>query len=164
MRGSDRGPVFFLGSVGTRYSVPSTLSALPNFLVLDPTSTVRIDVQLDAPACEIDVALDNPRPGRSFVLLIGPPKGPYVQRVRLAGRARIHFDPRAPGTYSLLLANPQSEPIVVRLKARALSGESSDAGTARARPAKTRGRARRAIRPGSLGRAKRRRGPKRRAR
>lgn len=89
---------------------------LPKYLVLEPTSTVRVDMHLDSPACEIDVALDNPRPGRSFVLLIGHPNGPFVQRVRLSGRARIHFDPEAPGDYVLLFANPQREPVVLRLK------------------------------------------------
>lgn len=101
------------------------LSRLPNFMVIEPTSTVRIDLRLETPSCEIDVALDNPRPGRSFVLLLGPRKGPFVQRVRLAGRARIHFDPRAPGNYAILLANPQPEPIVVRLKVKAIGRASA---------------------------------------
>ncbi|HYA58123.1 MAG TPA: hypothetical protein VEH57_06650 [Thermoplasmata archaeon] len=96
------------------------LARLPRFLVLEPVSTVRIEIELEAPACEIDVELENPRPGRSFVLLIGHKEGPFVQRVRLAGRARILFDPEAPGVYVLLLANPQQEPLVLRLKARDL--------------------------------------------
>jgi hypothetical protein len=75
-------------------------------------------MRLDAPACEIDVELDNPRPGRSFVLLIGHVGGPYVQRVRLAGKARIYFDPQSPGSYELLLANPHHEPLVLRLRGR----------------------------------------------
>ncbi|MGP8016798.1 MAG: hypothetical protein ACLQL8_07855 [Thermoplasmata archaeon] len=94
------------------------LADLPRFLVLDPLSTVRVEMRLVSPACEIDVELDNPRPGRSFVLLIGHKSGPFVQRVRLAGKARIYFDPQAPGEYVLLVANPQKEPIVLRLKAR----------------------------------------------
>ncbi len=98
--------------------MPTALSDLPKFLVLEPMSTVRIEVRLDAPACEIDVELENPRAGRSFVLLIGRVGGPYVQRVRLAGRARIFFDPQAPGAYELLLANPQREPVVLRLRGR----------------------------------------------
>ena len=102
--------------------MPTSL-ALPRYLVVEPTSTVRIDLRMETPSCEIDVSLDNPKPGRSFVLLIGPQRGPFVQRVRLAGRARIHFDPQRPGKYSLLLANPLSEPIVIRLKVREL-GES----------------------------------------
>ena len=97
------------------------LRDLPKFLVLDPVSTVRIDMQLEAPSCEIEVRLDNPRPGRSFVVLIGHPNGPYVQRVRLAGRAKIHFAPELPGEYRLLLANPDREPVVLRLKGRDLA-------------------------------------------
>lgn len=100
----------------------AALSALPEYLVLDPTSTIRIDLRLEAPACEIDVSLDNPRSGRSVVLMLGRPRGPFAQRVRLAGRARIHFEPEAPGSYSILLANPQSEPIVIRLRVKPLGG------------------------------------------
>lgn len=99
------------------------LRDLPRFLVLEPTSTVRIDMRVDAPSCEIEVRLDNPRPGRSFVLLIGHPGGPYVQRVRLAGRAKIHFAPESPGEYRLLLANPDREPVVLRLKGKNLAPE-----------------------------------------
>lgn len=98
--------------------VAVALPDLPKFLVLDPLSTVRVEMRLVAPACEIDVKLDNPRPGRSFVLLIGHKGGPFVQRVRLAGQARVYFDPQSPGEYVLLVANPQKEPIVLRLKAR----------------------------------------------
>ena len=94
------------------------LPDLPKFLVLEPMSTIRLEIQLEAPACEIDVTLDNPRPGRSFVLLIGHKDGPFVQRVRLAGKARIYFDPQTPGEYVLLVANPQNDPIVLRLRAR----------------------------------------------
>jgi hypothetical protein len=97
-----------------------TLPRLPRFLVLEPVSTVRIEIELESPACEIDVELENPQPGRSFVLLIGHKEGPFVQRVRLAGRARILFDPEAPGEYVLLLANPHREPLVLRLKGRNL--------------------------------------------
>jgi hypothetical protein len=98
----------------------TALRDLPKFLVLAGVSTVRLEMLLESPACEIDVELENPRPGRSFVLLIGHKEGPYVQRVRLSGRARIHFDPQAPGEYLLLLANPNREPLVLRLKARDL--------------------------------------------
>ena len=94
------------------------LPDLPKFLILDPLSTVRVEMRLAGPACEIDVELDNPGPGRSFVLLIGHKDGSFVQRVRLAGKARIYFDPQTPGDYVLLVANPQKEPIVLRLKAR----------------------------------------------
>jgi hypothetical protein len=100
--------------------VALALRELPKYLVLAPNSTVRLDVHLESPACEIDVALHNPRPGRSFVLLIGHPEGPFVQRVRLAGRARVYFDPQSPGDYVLLLSNPDREPVVLRLRARAV--------------------------------------------
>jgi len=98
--------------------VAVALPDLPRYLVLEPLSTVRVEMRLESPACEIDVELDNPKLGRSFVLLIGHKGGPYVQRVRLAGKARIYFDPQSPGEYVLLMANPQKEPIVLRLKAR----------------------------------------------
>ncbi len=96
------------------------LERLPRYLVVEPVATVRIEIELESPACEIDVDLENPRPGRSVVLLIGHPDGPFVQRVRLAGGARILFDPERPGRYVLLLANPQKEPLVLRLRARNL--------------------------------------------
>jgi len=98
--------------------VAVALPDLPKYLVLEPESTVRLEIRLVEPACEIDVELENPRPGRSFVLLIGHKEGPFVQRVRLAGKARIYFDPQSPGEYVLLVANPQKEPIVLRLRAR----------------------------------------------
>ena len=94
------------------------LPDLPKYLVLDPRSTIRIEMLLAAPACEIDVELDNPRPGRSFILLIGHKGGPFVQRVRLAGKARIYFDPKSPGEYVLLVSNPEDDPLVLRLRAR----------------------------------------------
>jgi hypothetical protein len=97
------------------------LPVLPKYLVLSPSSSVRLDMHLEDPACEIDVSLNNPRPGRSFVLLLGHRGGPFVQRVRLAGRARVFFDPQAPGDYVLLLANPDREPVVLRLRARGVS-------------------------------------------
>jgi hypothetical protein len=102
--------------------VAVALKDLPKYLVLAPTATARIEMRLDDPACEIEVALDNPRPGRSFVLLIGHSHGPFVQRVRLSGRARIHFDPESPGEYVLLFANPQHDPLVIRLRGRGIPG------------------------------------------
>lgn len=101
------------------------LSDLPKFLVLEPESTIRLEMSLAAPACEIDVELDNPRPGRSFILLIGHKGGPFVQRVRLAGKARIYFDPQAPGEYVLVVSNPQDVPIVLRLRARDIGPRSA---------------------------------------
>ena len=108
--------------VGTRAAsrVAVALHDLPKYLVLDPSSTVRIDMHLEEPSCEIDVALDNPRPGRSFVLLIGHRGGPFVQRVRLAGRAKVYFDPASPGDYVLAFTNPDTAPVVLRLRARAV--------------------------------------------
>jgi hypothetical protein len=105
--------------------MPTALADLPRYLVLSPTATVRIELELDSPACEIDVELDNPRPGRSFVLLLGHRGGPFVQRVRLAGKARIFFDPEAPGSYELLLANPHSEPLVLHLRGRPVASSRS---------------------------------------
>jgi hypothetical protein len=98
--------------------VGTTLASLPRYLVLDPVATVRIEVELERYACEIDVEIQNPRTGRSFVLLLGPRGGPYVRRMRLSGRARILFQPKTAGPYVLMLANPQKEPIVLRLKGR----------------------------------------------
>ena len=120
------------------------LRDLPKYLVLEPMSTIRVEMLLDAPACEIDVELDNPRPGRSFVLLIGHKDGPYVQRVRLAGKARIYFDPQSPGEYVMLVANPQNEPIVLRLKARNVGATQPETSTrkrgGKKRPTATAGR------------------------
>jgi len=100
--------------------VAVALPDLPRFLVLAPVSTIRVEMRLSTPSCEIDVELDNPAPGRSFVLLIGHKEGPFVQRVRLAGKARIYFDPQSPGEYVLLFANPQHEPLTLRLKGRSV--------------------------------------------
>src|SRR5271170_6990138 len=110
------------GFVRTRSAVgvATALKNLPRFLVLEPVSTVRLEIELAGPACEIQVELENPEAGRSFVLLIGHREGPYVQRVRLSGGARIHFDPQSPGDYVLLLANPNRSPRVLRLKAKDL--------------------------------------------
>jgi hypothetical protein len=100
--------------------VAPSLASLPRYLVLDPVATVRIEVNLERLACEIDVEIQNPRPGRSFVLLIGPRGGPYLRRMRLSGRARVLFQPKSAGPYVLMLANPQKEPIVLRLRGRQL--------------------------------------------
>jgi len=94
------------------------LGSLPRFLIIEPVSTVRLEMELDRPSCEIDVELQNPAPGRSFVVMIGHRGGPFVQRLRLSGRARIIFEPKTPGQYVLVLANPVKEPLVLRLKGR----------------------------------------------
>lgn len=96
------------------------LSRLPRYLILEPESTVRVEMELGRGSCEIDVELENRRPERSFVLLIGKKGGPQLQRMRLTGRARILLDPSSPGIYVLLLTNPQKEPLVLRLRGRAL--------------------------------------------
>jgi len=92
------------------------LGRLPRFLVLDPVSTVRIEMELETPSCEIDVEPQNLRTGRSFVLLIGQRGGPFLQRMRLNGRARILFRPKSAGEYLLMLANTHREPLVLRLR------------------------------------------------
>jgi hypothetical protein len=100
--------------------MPIALQELPRFVVLEPGGGIRLDLHLDASACEFDVALQNEKPGRSFIVMIGHRAGAIVQRVRLAGRARILFDPEAPGDYTLVMTNPMPEPAVVRLKASAV--------------------------------------------
>ena len=109
------------------------LASLPRFLVIEPVATVRLEMELDRPACEIDVELQNPGPGRSFVVMIGHRGGPYVQRLRLSGRARIVFEPKSPGQYVLVLANPLKEPLVLRLKGRQIAARLGD-DDERARP------------------------------
>lgn len=118
------------------------LSRLPRYLILEPVSTVRLEMELTRPSCEIDVELQNPEPGRTFVLLIGKKDGPHLQRMTLSGRARVLFDPQAPGVYVLMLANPQKEPLVLRLRARNLDRRpripAAGPRAARARPSTTR--------------------------
>jgi hypothetical protein len=93
---------------------------VPSFLVLEPRGGIRLDIRLPTPACQIDAALQNPIPGRSFILMVGEPSEPFVQRARIAGKARLHFEPGSPGLYVILLTNPMREPAVVRLKLRPL--------------------------------------------
>jgi hypothetical protein len=116
--------------------VALSLAQLPRFLVLEPSSSVRLEVALVRPACEIDIGLDAPKPGRSFLLLIGPEGGPMVQRMRLTGRARILFEPRDQRPQVLMLANPLKEPIVLFLQGH-LSRGRSDGPSSRARGAPT---------------------------
>ncbi|MCI4369100.1 MAG: hypothetical protein L3K09_06025 [Thermoplasmata archaeon] len=94
------------------------LPDVPKYIVLEPGGGLALTIRLDAPACEIDVRMENEGPRRSFVLMIGHPGGPFVQRVRLSGRAKIYFDPGTSGEYLLLLSNPMAEPVVLRLLAR----------------------------------------------
>jgi hypothetical protein len=129
------------------------LDELPRYLVLNPSSSIRIELTLAAASCEIDIEPERPRPGRSFILLLGPPGGPFVQRVRLSGRARIFFDPEAPGRYELLLANPDREPLTLRLRAKDVGRIESEGGEAPPRPT---------LRPRTTGSARRHRPPTRR--
>jgi hypothetical protein len=94
-------------------------SCLPRYLVLNPASTVRFDLRLARTACEVDIELQNPRPGRAFLLLVGPHRGPIVRRMRLSGRARILFEAKDDRSPVLMLANPEKEPLVLRLRGRA---------------------------------------------
>jgi len=103
--------------------VSPALSDLPRYLVLNPSSTVRIELELEASSCEIDIELERPGPG--------PPGGPFVQRVRLSGKARVFFDPESPGRYELLLANPDHLPLTLHLRARDVHREEP---TGEARP------------------------------
>ena len=97
--------------------MPLAIHELPRFVVLEPGGGLRLDLHLETTACEFDVSLQNEKPGRSFIVMIGHRAGTIVQRVRLAGRAKILFDPESPGDYSLVLTNPMPEPAVVRLRA-----------------------------------------------
>ncbi|MGA7923571.1 MAG: hypothetical protein WCA77_06305 [Thermoplasmata archaeon] len=92
------------------------LRELPRFMVLEPGAGIRVELKLTVPACEIDAQLDAPRPGKSFILMIGHRDGPFVQRARIAGGARLLFDPEAPGEYVVLLVNPTKDVITVRLE------------------------------------------------
>jgi hypothetical protein len=116
-------------------SVTPALADLPRYLVLNPSSTVRIELKLTSSSCEIDIEPERPRPGRSFILLLGPPGGPFVQRVRLSGKSRVYYDPEAPGRYELLLANPDKEPLTLHLRARNV--DASEPATAAAGPRPT---------------------------
>lgn len=118
--------------------MPLAIHELPKFVVLEPGGGLRLDLHLESTACEFDVSLQNEKPGRSFIVMIGHRAGTIVQRVRLAGRARILFDPESPGDYSLVLTNPMPEPAVVRLRATPVGKKpkvrpSAGAGRARGR-------------------------------
>jgi hypothetical protein len=111
-------PLPFCGVGGLEGSVPITPAEVPKFLVLEPGGGVRLDVELPTPSCEVEVALENEVPGRNFVLMIGHPSEHFVQRVRIAGRAKLYFDPGEPGLFVFLLTNPMHEPAVVRMRVR----------------------------------------------
>jgi hypothetical protein len=132
--------------------VGAALTTLPRFLIIEPVSTVRLEMELDRPSCEIDLELQNPGPERSFVVMIGHRGGPFVQRLRLTGRARIVFEPKTPGHYVLVLANPLKEPLVLRLKGRQTAARLGEDASERSRAEPDRHR-RRAVRSGATSRA-----------
>jgi len=136
-------------------SVTPALASLPKYLVIEPVSTVRLEMELDRPSCEIDLELQNPGLGRSFVVMIGHRGGPFLQRLRLSGKARIVFEPRTPGRYVLVLANPVKEPLVLRLKGRQTSASLGADGVAGPPGPPTRHRTRR-VRTGRSARPPRR--------
>jgi len=115
--------------------VALTVERLPRFLVLEPISTVRFDLRLAGPANEIEVELENPGPGRSFVLMLGSPGGPMVRRLQLTGGARIVFGSPDLRSQVLMLANPQKEPLVLQLRGRSTSVGRPRASRTRAEPA-----------------------------
>jgi hypothetical protein len=115
-------------------------SDVPRFLVLEPRGGIRLDIRLPTPACVIDASLETPLPGRSFILMVGQPSEPFVQRARIAGRAKLHFEPGSPGLYVILLTNPMREPAVVRLRLRPLVIEVRGRKPARRHRARSRSR------------------------
>lgn len=91
-----------------------TLQDLPKVVILEPNKGVRMEVDMDSPACEIDLKLEKEGAGKSFVFMIAHPGGEVVQRIRIAGHAKILFDPEAAGQYIFLLTNPMNEAAIVR--------------------------------------------------
>jgi hypothetical protein len=104
-------------------SIP--LKDLPKAVILEPTKGVRMEVEMETSACEIDLHLEKEGPGRSFVFMIAHPNGEVVQRVRIAGHAKVLFDPESPGQYVFLLTNPMTEAAVVRCEFTAIPGPST---------------------------------------
>jgi hypothetical protein len=96
---------------------------LPKIIILEAGRGVRIDVKMDTPACEIEARIDQEAPGKSFVLMLAHKDGQVVQRVRVAGRTKVLFDPEAPGEYVFLLTNPMAEPLVVHWEVRPVGSE-----------------------------------------
>jgi hypothetical protein len=96
------------------------LAELPRYMVIEPGAGVRLDIRLTSPACEIDAEIEAPRPGKSFILMIGHKGGPFVQRARISGGARLLFDPESPGEYVLMLVNPMDHTVTVRLQGHGL--------------------------------------------
>ena len=101
-----------------------SLATLPRYLVLEPVSTVRFEVHVTGPGGGLDVELEAPKQGRSFLVLVGPEGGPFARRMRLQGRARIRFPRDGARDHVVMLANPEREPIVLALRGVALLGGS----------------------------------------
>ena len=99
----------------------AALRNLPPYLVLEPRGGVRLPLKLEATACELELKLESERPGASFIAMVSERDGTWVQRVRLAGSARILFDPGTVGEFVLQLTNPTFDPIVLRLRGRTLT-------------------------------------------
>jgi hypothetical protein len=91
---------------------------LPRFLVLEPHASLRLELRVRRPPFELSLEPQNAEPGRSFVLMLGPPGGPIRQRLRLSGRTRILFEPRDRRGHLLVLVNPDAEPLVLELRGR----------------------------------------------
>lgn len=107
------------------------IAELPKIIIIEPGRGVRMDVLLDTPSCELDLHLEKEGPGKSVILMIGHKNGEVVQRVRVAGRAKVLFDPETPGEYVFLLTNPMDEPAVVHWEVR---GVGSGRGPKRSTP------------------------------
>lgn len=103
------------------------LKDLPKVVILEPGKGVRMEVDMDSPACEVDLHLEKEGAGRSFIFMIAHPGGEVVQRVRVAGHAKVLFDPESPGEYVFLLTNPMTEAAVVRCEFTPVPSTSSSA-------------------------------------
>jgi hypothetical protein len=111
--------------------VAIALPELPEFFVLEPQRGVEIAIRLTARACELEVELQREAPGRSLIVLIGLRDGRWVQRARIAGHAKLLFDPERAGEYKLALANPMTDRAVVRVRGREIRRGRAPTGRAR---------------------------------
>lgn len=91
-----------------------SLKDLPKVVILEPNKGVRMEVDMESPACEIDLHLEKEGTGKSFIFMIAHKSGEVVQRIRIASHAKILFDPESPGEYVFLLTNPMNEAAIVR--------------------------------------------------
>ena len=117
----------------------ASLRDLPAFLVLEARGGVRLPLKLEATACELELKLETERPEASFIAMVSQRDGTWVQRVRLAGSARILFDPGTVGDFVLHLTNPTFEPIVLRLRGRRLPTRAAGRTTPHRRARRTAG-------------------------